>query len=428
MPRLDADKRAELKQDLATVYTPSAPIVDPDLFSGRQELLAQLSDKLGEPGTHFVLYGEHGVGKTSLWQVLLANRRLRRHSASGSDDFLSIFLPVLEELGEQFTAEERQRMVSAGFSAGSSKVASVKAEESTGSTEAAIEKRKVDLNLVLERVGNHANKIDAIVIDEFHNITSPVVQGQLIELAKGLSDQRIEVQLFLVGVADDDDDLIRNPEYRKSKSRHFSISRIPRMSDSELQEILDLRRHRFSVELEAGVRDAIVQIASGYPFVAHRLALVAAQNWVMRAFTGYALGFLASVISLVSGVGVSGFAAVKKAGVFVEHQDLRAAAARFIAVFDANHTTAANGYREMRTSQSAESFELILNALASSPLAEVDVAGFAQQLSMTPDQLETLVGDGFDLVERTDSGYALSVLELRPYLQATRYLDTRSGT
>lgn len=32
-------KRRELVKELANVYTPSEPIIDPNLFSGRQELL-----------------------------------------------------------------------------------------------------------------------------------------------------------------------------------------------------------------------------------------------------------------------------------------------------------------------------------------------------------------------------------------------------
>jgi hypothetical protein len=82
---------AELQDALALVYTPGSPIENPDLFSGRDELLVELRRALPVVGVHVVLFGERGVGKTSLWNVLLHERRFQRHSASASDDFVSIF-------------------------------------------------------------------------------------------------------------------------------------------------------------------------------------------------------------------------------------------------------------------------------------------------------------------------------------------------
>src|SRR4051794_31860396 len=87
---------AELQEALASVYTPGSPIQDPALFSGRDLLLSDLRAELPVTGVHFVLYGERGVGKTSLWHVLLHDRKVQQHSASASDDFVSIFLRVLE--------------------------------------------------------------------------------------------------------------------------------------------------------------------------------------------------------------------------------------------------------------------------------------------------------------------------------------------
>ena len=77
---------AELQKALATVYTPANPIDDPSLFSGRTELLAELRTDLTMPGSHLVIYGERGVGKTSLWNVLLNGRKVARLSASEQDD------------------------------------------------------------------------------------------------------------------------------------------------------------------------------------------------------------------------------------------------------------------------------------------------------------------------------------------------------
>ena len=106
--------------------TPGKPIDHPDLFSGRPDLLADLRTEMSVDGVDFVLYGERGVGKTSLWRVLLHGKRVQRHSASDTDDFVSIFLRVLASLGEQFTEDERTQLAEISSSIGTDKVASIR--------------------------------------------------------------------------------------------------------------------------------------------------------------------------------------------------------------------------------------------------------------------------------------------------------------
>lgn len=50
-------------------FSPSAPITRKDLFAGRTKQLMQLIDAVTEPGQHAVIYGERGVGKTSMAAV-----------------------------------------------------------------------------------------------------------------------------------------------------------------------------------------------------------------------------------------------------------------------------------------------------------------------------------------------------------------------
>ena len=235
-------KVAGLQAQLAEVYTPGIPIDDPRLFSGREELLADLSVDLAVTGVHFVLYGERGIGKTSLWQVLLKDRRYKGHSASKADDFVSIFLRVLEDLGEQFTESDRRRLTGASASVGADKVASIGVNEGVESSETPVARRKLDLNLVLDRVARRANDIDAIVIDEFQNISAAVVQTQIIEVVKGFSDRKLAVKIIFVGVADSDDELLSSPEYAQYKDRHFRARFVSRMTDAEIRDILDFEK------------------------------------------------------------------------------------------------------------------------------------------------------------------------------------------
>jgi Cdc6-like AAA superfamily ATPase len=55
---------------LGTVFTPAAPIDDEDLFRGRIEQLDMVIQSILRVGQHSIVYGDRGVGKTSLVNVV----------------------------------------------------------------------------------------------------------------------------------------------------------------------------------------------------------------------------------------------------------------------------------------------------------------------------------------------------------------------
>jgi len=54
---------------LAQVFRPSGPVDKGDLFQGRTGQIVQMAQTIVTPGRHGVIYGERGVGKTSLSAV-----------------------------------------------------------------------------------------------------------------------------------------------------------------------------------------------------------------------------------------------------------------------------------------------------------------------------------------------------------------------
>ncbi|MEM9906126.1 MAG: ATP-binding protein [Cyanobacteria bacterium P01_D01_bin.44] len=54
----------------AQVFTPSAPIDSQELFAGRLDQVGQVVNAVAQKGQHVILYGERGVGKTSLANVI----------------------------------------------------------------------------------------------------------------------------------------------------------------------------------------------------------------------------------------------------------------------------------------------------------------------------------------------------------------------
>ena len=59
-----------LRFELGQLFTPSTPIGAGELFAGRINQIKSLIDTVSERGRHAIIYGEPGVGKTSVAQVL----------------------------------------------------------------------------------------------------------------------------------------------------------------------------------------------------------------------------------------------------------------------------------------------------------------------------------------------------------------------
>jgi AAA domain len=417
-------KLADLQAALASVYTPSMPIKDPDLFSGRDDLLADLRAELPVIGAHPVLYGERGVGKTSLWHVLLHDRKVQQHSASAADDFVSIFLRIVEELGEQFTASERTRLAKVSSSVGKDGIASVGSELSEEAKAHAIEQRKLDLNFVLDRLAKRAKSLDAVVIDEFQNVSSKqAVQTQIIEAIKGFADRGVNMKIMLVGVADTADELVSSPAFVGYKGRHFFAHRVPRMEDAEVRDILSLREERFHVHFSDHVDDAIVRIASGYPAVAHRLALTSAQAWAGRAFLGHTRNIVIKAASFLPGLSVLRDVSIRKAGVDVEQQDLQRAVAKFRTAFRDDHSIVAERYGEALASNDAAAINRLLSTLSASPTTWMPGEELTSAADLSGRELEELLsGEARGLLDVAGPNVRLAVRELRTFMQATDYL------
>src|SRR5258705_7279761 len=54
----------------STVFTPSAAVDDYNLFGGRVDQVQQIVTAVGQKGQHAIIFGERGVGKTSLANIL----------------------------------------------------------------------------------------------------------------------------------------------------------------------------------------------------------------------------------------------------------------------------------------------------------------------------------------------------------------------
>src|SRR5262249_44508991 len=69
-PFKSPDDQLHLKLELGKVFSPAAPIDEKELFAGRTQQVSTVTDAIIQRGQHVIIFGERGVGKTSLGSVL----------------------------------------------------------------------------------------------------------------------------------------------------------------------------------------------------------------------------------------------------------------------------------------------------------------------------------------------------------------------
>jgi Cdc6-like AAA superfamily ATPase len=239
--------------EVAAVFTPGAPIDDVDLFAGRMSQVMDVVNALSQRGQHVVLFGERGVGKTSLANVLAEffggaqDVRSVKVNCSTNDTYRSLWANIFRELR---MAEEAEKEWAGG------------------------QPDPESIRYLLQRVQTRT----LIVIDELDRLEDGDALSQLADTVKTLSDHSVHTTLVLVGVADSIDDLVGD-----HRSIERALTQIPmqRMSTEELTEILSNGLGRLGLGIDVGARDRIALLSEGLPHYTHLLALHATQRAVM---------------------------------------------------------------------------------------------------------------------------------------------------
>jgi len=265
---MDEEEKLQRKMSLSQTFNPGAPISRIELFAGRIEQLTLVINTINQTGQHAIIYGERGVGKTSLASVLSDffekqfedEKWLRyvRVNCDTDDSFNSIWKKVFRELSIVYEKK------SIGFIG--------EIEEISRSLESLIddETKPEDIRYLLERLGG----LHIIVIDEFDRVQERHVTSLIADTIKSFSDHLLKATLILVGVADAIDELIEE---------HLSIERsmvqipMPRMSEDELEQIIINGLDRVEMEIEEIAKNRIIQLSQGLPHFTHLFSLYASQ-------------------------------------------------------------------------------------------------------------------------------------------------------
>ena len=241
---------------IGQAFTPSTPIDDVDLFADRPDESMACIDAYFQKGRHIALYGERGVGKTSLANIIPAivkranvpNLRAERVDCNTQDTFNSIW----RKLYRRLEIETPDAMHSG--------LESIDPEE-----------------IVFELERQNASQT-LLVVDEFDRVEDDDALSLLADTVKAFSDHALPVTMMFVGVAESLTALLGEHE---SIIRSVEQVRMRRMSTSELSATLDRGFAAIDdLSLDNEARRRIIYTAEGLPHYAHALGYQSALSAV----------------------------------------------------------------------------------------------------------------------------------------------------
>lgn len=293
------------------VFTPAQEVQEVERFAGRSDELQALATALQSEGAQIVLYGQRGVGKSSL------ARQLQR-LATNDDEILARlprrpfevldFLPVYVACDDSISTVEGLllRLLSDEEALAPWMPFKVVERDSSGEIGAKFSVKVIELGgQRTDSIKERAQEVESDIVSVFVNACKQIVRSEvashglllivdefdrlknrtgLASLMKTLGPEG--VTFALVGVATTVQDLVTEHESVARQLADGSV-KVPPMTDAELNEIFDRAEALLGNEyvFEPAARDWIVRISRGHPFYVHLIGKHALLRVISRGQT-----------------------------------------------------------------------------------------------------------------------------------------------
>lgn len=251
---------------LRDAFTPTRPQRSFRRLAGRKPELMRMLQAISENRAHVVLFGDRGRGKTSLVNLVAAAARssgymVGRYSCSYDSEFEEIMRGLARDLPTSLLAVPALE------------------DPSLEGCEAGLPRTRLQSRDIVFFPGRLTGGHLLLIIDEFDRVTDGPTRTRLADTIKQVSDRGASLSFLIVGVSDSLEELL---------GRHPSIQRnvvgvpLPLLSEAEANEILELGSQEAKLGYPQPIREAIIGLARGVPYIVQLLGLHAGEQALRR--------------------------------------------------------------------------------------------------------------------------------------------------
>jgi uncharacterized protein len=261
--------RLRFESVIQATLSPTTPIRSPEHLRGREKKLEDIRRALVQPGRNIFVFGDRGVGKTSLAQTAA----FEHQSASNAPIFVgcdasSTFFSVAQEiasrlLDHEFNLTKISKQTKGGFS---SKPITI---EHQRATELGPVPRPASVNEALHMLAQSAERHSTqpvIVVDEFERVTSADDRALFADLIKQAGDQSAPFKIIFCGVASSLEQLL---DAHHSCYRYLVSVHLERLLPAPRFEIINAASDAVGISIERSSLARISAISDGFPHYVH---------------------------------------------------------------------------------------------------------------------------------------------------------------
>jgi len=264
---------------LSEVVSPSRPIISIENLIGRTAELDRIEKALFAPGRNVFIYGERGVGKSSLaataanqWQS--SDAEYIDVSCSPDSTITSIVANIASQAVDakwsettRVTEEARLGMKWLSYSV-RSEVSPTDFSERIKSLSDAIE--------VLKEVAALHSSVPVVVVDEVDRIEDEKEVDLLADLLKQIGDKRVGVKFIFTGVGGALNEILGA---HRSAIRQLETIELPRLSWDARWDIAIHALNVFGVKIPREIYIRLAAVSDGYPYYVH--LIVEKMLWIL---------------------------------------------------------------------------------------------------------------------------------------------------
>lgn len=258
--------RESFESGLKLSLSPSTPIRSVGFLRGRERNLEQIRRAFVQPGRQIFIYGDRGVGKTSL-----AITAALEHDRSLFEPIIlncrGSFYVVMRDLLNKI-AEKNVFLTKATNNSEISIMQGLGGKRGESKEEGRAPEMK-SLNEIIEGL-KQLCKLDradhVVVFDEFELVEDTESRKLFGDLIKQLSDQQVPIRAIFCGIGESVTSLLDN---HPSAPRYLAAVELARLNYTARLEIMDGVEATFAIKIEHNTRMRIASISDGFPHYIH---------------------------------------------------------------------------------------------------------------------------------------------------------------